>query len=426
MKKLAKGFVASILGWQVRRLRNKNNFKVIAVGGSIGKTSTKLAVARVLEQEFKVRFQDGNYNDPVSVPLVFFGQKLPSIFNPLAWLTIFWKNEQIIKKKYPYEVVVVELGTDGPGQIKQFERYINADIGILSAITPEHMVYFGDLDAVAREELYLGKLVDKLFINQDLVPVDYLKDLSDTDVTYGIKNPAQIRMTNIKFDENSASFKIGQGPTTLVEGEHEQITEPQLYSITAATAVAQELGMAKSAMERGIKSIKPVSGRMQHLEGIKNSLILDDTYNASPEAMLAALDTLYRINAPQKIAVLGNMNELGDYSQREHKAVGEYCDPKELDLVVTIGPDANKYLASAAEEAGCNVKTFSSPYAAGRYVKEILESNAVVLVKGSQNRVFAEEAVKILLANPKDSSKLVRQSEYWLKIKQKAFKDAEQ
>ncbi len=160
--------------------------------------------------------------------------------------------------------------------------------------------------------------------------------------------------------------------------------------------------MTKPAIEKGIASIKPVSGRMQHLEGIKGSIILDDTYNASPEAMRASLDTLYRIKAPQKIAILGNMNELGGYSQREHEAAGKYCDPRELDLVVTIGPDANKYLAPAAEKTGCNVKTFDSPYAAGKYIKEIIEPGAVILAKGSQNKVFAEEAVKQFLASSKD------------------------
>jgi UDP-N-acetylmuramoyl-tripeptide--D-alanyl-D-alanine ligase len=423
MKKLAKDTVARILGWQVRRLRNKNEIKIVAIAGSIGKTSTKLAIARILEQGFKTRFQEGNYNDLVSVPLVFFGQEMPSLFNPLAWLKVFWKNEQTLKHKYPYEVVVVELGSDGPGQLKQFANYIHADIGILTSITAEHMEYFGNMDAVAREEMTLKYLSKQLFVNQDLIPADFLQDLkSDTTITYGIKTPAQIRMTAIKFDEHSASFEINRGPAKLVKGQHEQITEPQLYSITAAAAVAHELGMTEHAIERGIKDIKPVSGRMQHLKGVKDSLILDDTYNASPEATKAALDTLYRIKSHQKIAILGNMNELGGYSQREHEKIGEYCDPHELSLVVTIGPDANKYLAPAAEEKGCTVKTFNDPYAAGKFVKEQIESGAVILAKGSQNRVFAEEAIKEFLAESKDASKLVRQSKYWLSRKQQSFK----
>jgi UDP-N-acetylmuramoyl-tripeptide--D-alanyl-D-alanine ligase len=422
MKKLAKSLVAQILGWQVRRLRNKNEFKVIAIAGSIGKTSTKLAIAHVLNQGFKTRYQEGNYNDLVSVPLIFFGQDMPSILNPIAWFKIFLDNEKQLKHKYPYEVVVVELGSDAPGQILQFKSYIKADLGVLTAITPEHMEYFADLDAVAKEEMTLAELSKNLFVNEDLVPKEYLGELDKTrTVTYGIKNQAQIRMVNIHFNEHSADFKIVSGPNTLVNADHEQITEPQLYSITAASAVSAELGMTGAAIEKGIRSIKPVSGRMQHLNGVKDSLILDDTYNASPEATKAALDTLYRIKSKQKIAILGNMNELGGYSQREHRIVGEYCDPHDLDLVVTIGPDANKFLAPAAENKGCKVKTFVSPYKAGEFVKSIIEPKAVVLVKGSQNGVFAEEAVKILLENKEDTAKLVRQSKHWLEKKVKSF-----
>jgi UDP-N-acetylmuramyl pentapeptide synthase len=127
-----------------------------------------------------------------------------------------------------------------------------------------------------------------------------------------------------------ATFDIVYGGITFLHGEHEQVTEPQLYSICAAVSVGTELDMTTSAVDKGIRSIKPVSGRMQHLNGLSGSLILDDTYNASPEAMIGALDTLYRMNADQKIAILGNMNELGEYSEREHRRIGEYCDPHEL------------------------------------------------------------------------------------------------
>src|SRR6185312_10227612 len=112
MKKLAKLIVATILGWQVRRLRKKNNFTVVAVTGSIGKTTTKMAIAQVLSQSFKVQYQEGNYNDLVSVPLVFFGKDMPNLYNPWAWLTIFWQTFLAAYKPYSYDVVVVELGTD--------------------------------------------------------------------------------------------------------------------------------------------------------------------------------------------------------------------------------------------------------------------------------------------------------------------------
>lgn len=207
----------------------------------------------------------------------------------------------------------------------------------------------------------------------------------------------------------------------LLSAQHEAIAEPRLYAVAGAVAVARELGMAPSEIKAGLDKLKPVAGRMQKLAGINGSIIIDDTYNASPPAMKAALDTLYRLDAPQKIAVLGNMNELGNYSQAAHEEIGSYCDPKKLDLVITLGPDANKYLAPAAEAKGCKVQQFDDPYSVGEYLKSIIKNGALILVKGSQNRVFAEEAVKLLLADPKDAKKLVRQSEAWLKIKAKDF-----
>jgi UDP-N-acetylmuramoyl-tripeptide--D-alanyl-D-alanine ligase len=422
MKRSLKKLVAAILGSQLKRLRKKNKIFVVAVAGSIGKTSTKLALAHVLGQTYKVQYQEGNYNDLVTVPLIFFGRGLPNIYNPLAWAWVFMLNEFTIKKKYPYHIVVVELGSDAPGQMAAFSKYLQADIGVLTSIVPEHMANFANLDAVAAEELEIRKFCTKIFANKDLISPEYLGHLPNTTVTYGIKQPADIQMTNVKWNGGEeANFDIVYGGVTFLHGEHEHVTEPQLYSICAAVSVGTELDMTTSAIHEGIKSIMPVSGRMQHLNGLSGTLILDDTYNASPEAMIGALDTLYRFNASQKIAILGNMNELGEYSEKEHKRIGEYCDPHELSFIATIGPDANKYLAPAAAARGCLVKAFESPVDAGRFVKERLKQDTVVLVKGSQNSVFAEEAAKQLLALPADASKLVRQSHYWMKIKNKTL-----
>ena len=115
------------------------------------------------------------------------------------------------------------------------------------------------------------------------------------------------------------------------------------------------------------------------------------------------------------------MNELGDYAKQAHQEIGDYCDPKRLDLVVTLGPEANEFLAPAAQAKGCQVKSFDSPYDAGEYIKSVIKDKAVALIKGSQNKVFAEEAIKSLLANKSDESKLVRQSPQWLDIKKQAF-----
>jgi len=160
---------------------------------------------------------------------------------------------------------------------------------------------------------------------------------------------------------------------------------------------------------------------MQILDGVKDTIIIDDTYNASPIAVKAALDVLYAAKAKQRVAILGSMNELGVYSREAHQEVGAYCDPKRLDVVVTIGHDAKKWLAPVARERGCQVIDFTSPYEAGEYVSGKLQRGGVVLAKGSQNGVFTEEAIKPLLADPTDAAKLVRQSPYWITRKARQF-----
>jgi UDP-N-acetylmuramoyl-tripeptide--D-alanyl-D-alanine ligase len=182
-------------------------------------------------------------------------------------------------------------------------------------------------------------------------------------------------------------------------------------------------GLSNNDIAEGLKRIEPFAGRMQILDGIRDSVLIDNTYNASPPAVKAALDVLYGVQAPQRIAILGRMNQMGDYSPEAHREVGAYCDVKKLDLVVTIGSDAEKYLAPSARKRGCEVKSFSSPYRAGEFVKNQLKENCVVLVEGSQDGVYAEEALKVLLKNPEDQTRLVRQSTYWMKIKHKQFPD---
>lgn len=419
MKKFARSAVVAVLGWQVRRLRKKNDFKIIGIVGSIGKTSTKFAIAHVLKQTKVVRFQEGNYNDPVTVPLVFFRHETPSLFNPFAWLRVFIKNEKQLRKKYPYDVVVVELGTDAPGTISQFAKYLHCDLAVVTAITPEHMEYFKTLSGVAKEELSVSRFSDKLVVNSDLVGKQFLKGLNNPVITYGQKD-SNFRIHSVRTNKNGSRYQIEFGDKSWTLSQ-DAYGLPEIYSATAAVAISQDFGVNDNQLKRAVSSLQPVNGRMKRLKGIKNSLILDDTYNASPDAVIAALDILYALKAPQKIAILGNMNELGDTSAGSHQEVGEYCEPEQLDLVVTIGPDANNYLAPVAKKRGCVVHTFDNPYAAAHFIEKNLEKKAIILAKGSQNGVFAEEAVKQLLADPSDVDKLVRQSKSWLKKKQKNF-----
>jgi UDP-N-acetylmuramoyl-tripeptide--D-alanyl-D-alanine ligase len=421
MKKAAKSLVVAVLGWQVRRLRHKHSFKIIGVAGSIGKTSTKFAIVSILRQKYKVRFQEGNYNDISSVPLVFFGQSMPPLFNPLAWIKVFVNNEKSINKPYPYDFVVVELGTDGPGQLAEFKRYLDLDIGIMTAIVPEHMQNFKDLDAVADEEMTVADLSDQLFINADLCDKRYYHKVTKSHITYGFQKNASYILSKIKRSARGHEFSIIKDDVTILEAHYESFARMQLFSICCAVAIGHHLGLSREQLLAGVKSVKPISGRMRKLEGIKDSLIIDDTYNASPNAVKEALDALYGLSSPQKIAVLGNMNELGRFSAEAHSDVGNYCEPGQIDKLVTIGPDANEYLAAAAEKRGCEVKRCADPYEAGEYLKQVIKPESIILAKGSQNGVFAEESIKQILANPGDKSKLVRQSPKWLRLKDKQF-----
>ena len=417
MKSFFKKIIVGILGNQVRRLRRKNNFKIIGVVGSIGKTSTKLAIAKVLESEMRVRYQEGNYNDLVSVPLVFFGQQMPSLWNVFAWFKIILQNEIQIFKKYPYDVVVLELGTDGPNQINQFRKYLHLDIAVVTAVTSEHMEFFENLEEVAIEEWSVSYFSDVVFANKDLctiIPenVDHKKI-----VFYGKGFGAIYKIENIVRVGDKFDFEISYKGGKMIDVTYDAVSEVQLYSVCVSSAIARYLEISPIKIKENIGKIASFAGRMQRLDGVKDSIIIDDTYNASPESMKIALDTLYSYPRKNKIAILGMMNELGEISAEEHKKVGEYCSPMQLSLVVTVGRDANQFLAPTARERGCEVYEARDAKDAGEFVLNKIKEDTVILAKGSQNGVFTEEALKPLLKNKSDFAKLVRQDSVWLKKK---------
>lgn len=421
-RRLAKRALCYILEQQVKRLRKHRHFKVVAVVGSVGKTSTKAAIASTLQESRRVIWQEGNYNDRLTVPLVLFGHQLPGLTNVWAWTKIWFSNQRQLSKKYPYDIAVLELGTDTPGDIAHFS-YLQPDLLVVTAVTPEHMEYFGTLDAVATEELSAIGFSKQTLANIDDIPAEYLQDI--TYESYGLGTKA-----TYYADKRHLKGLDGQEMTLHLGKKHKftasvpVLGEPGAKIAVATAAVGHLMGLTNDEIENGLQTIKPFSGRMQLLSGLHGATLIDDTYNATPVAVKAALDVLYAAKAKQRIAILGSMNELGDYAPEAHREVGDYCDPKKLDLLITIGNDARTFLAPLAEAKGCKVKNFNSPYAAGKFAKKQLKEGAVVLAKGSQNGVFAEEALKFLLAKSEDAEKLVRQNAFWMAQKRQQFKDA--
>ncbi len=393
MKKL----VTNYLIRRTAKFINKKRPKIVVATGSVGKTSTTQAIATVLKAKYSVLTTKGNYNTDIGVVMTIFGQH--SKTNVLAWIWLSLKVCFLSFRKPKHEVYVLELGTDHPGEIATFS-FLKPDIAVVTAVAPEHMEFFKTIEAVAEEELSVSKYSQTTLINKRMVADKFLKDLGD-----------------IGFYDRSDV--LAHAPNLKVVGIH------SLDAVAAAAKLAEMLGMNKGEISDAIQQIEPQPGRMNVLKGVNDSVLIDDTYNSSPEAAKAALDYLYSLKAPQKIVLLGNMNELGDTSADSHREIGEYCDPGKLDMVLTLGPDSNNFLAEAAEKRGCKVVRCKTPYEAGDKIKEFIKTGAVVLLKGSQNGVYAEEATKMLLADSNDTSKLVRQTSYWPAKKKASFKVGE-
>lgn len=419
-----KTIIRRLLERKVRKYLKKHKPLLVLVTGSVGKTSTKSALATVLSEKYRVRAHPGNHNTHFSVPTSIMGVEYPADPHSISqWRTVLAAMSLRIRSEKDVDVIVQELGTDAPGDLAQFGRYLHADVAVVTAVSEEHMEFFGTLDAVAQEELSVVKFAKLTVVNRDDINEEFAK-YADTHLidTYGLGEKAEYRL--IVEPASPLDGRIGR----LVTPEWGELTvsmqlvgDHSLKSIVAAACVGAKLGMTSTQIANGVSKIKPVPGRMQILRGQNKSTIIDDTYNSSPLAVEAALKTLTAIDSPQRIAVLGSMNELGHLSAQAHEAVGLLCDPAKLEWVVTIGEEAAKYLAPAAQKRGCQVKSFASPYEAGGFVHSILKPGAVILAKGSQNGVFAEEAVKVLLHSTEDEDKLVRQSADWLKKKDDQF-----
>lgn len=401
------------------------NVKLVVVVGSVGKTSTKSAIATMIGQKYRVRFHEGNHNSEMSVPLAILGIPYPSDIKSISqWREVFRAATLRVAQPADVDVIVQELGADHPGDITDFGRYLRPDIAVVSAVTPEHMEYFQTMDAVAREELAAANFSKLAIINRDDIDGKYAEFLVNPNVdTYGTSEAAEYRFQDdfLNSQQDHQGVFIAPEFSQPVQATVKLLGEHSLRPAIAAATVGVKLGLSPQEIANGLGLIKPVPGRMCLLEGARNSIIIDDSYNAQPAAMVAAVETLLSYNAPQRVALLGSMNELGQLSPEEHAVVGKMFTPENVDWVITVGEDANNYLAPAARSHGVQVKSFLSSVEAGGFAHSILKPNAIVLVKGAQNKIYMEEAVKILLRHPEENRLLVRQSPAWMAVKEEFF-----
>lgn len=398
---------------------------LVVVTGSVGKTSTKVAIGTVLSERFRVRLHEGNHNDTLSSSCAILGIDYPdNIRNIGEWLAVFKAARKRVKSSSDVDVIVQELGSDRIGQVPYFGTYLHPDIGVVTAVSAEHMEFFKTLDNVAAEELAAANFSELALINKDDIDGIYAKHLKNAKInTYGTSATSEYHFISMDSTAKEGNVGLYYAPefndpmpaTIKLVGEH------TLRPVIAAVAVGIKLGMDSSELTRGIAKIRPLSGRMNNLRGINKSTIIDDTYNSSPLAAESSLRVIYQLLVPQKIVVFGDMNELGETSESEHRALGHLCDPNQLAWVVTVGSQAEKFLAPAARSNGCQVKSFQNALLAGAFVRGVITDGAVVLFKGSQGGIYLEEAVKEVLHSAKDESQLVRQSPEWMVTKNHFF-----
>jgi len=412
-------------GYVKKYFKRHPEVKLVIVTGSVGKTSTKIAIGTVLSERYRVRLHEGNHNSEISAPLAILGIDFPeSLRNVRGWLTVFAAARKRINDPTDVDVIVQEVGTDGIGQVPHFGKFAKPDVAVVTAVSAEHMEFFKTLDAVAAEELSAANFSKQALINRDNIDGMYAQDLTNPNInTYGTTDAAEYHFIEKDFsiEEGFKGTFIAPDWDEPIEASLKVIGEHSIRAAVAAGAVAVKVGLTLEEVKRGLAKIRAVNGRMNLLRGQENTIIIDDTYNSSPLAAESALQTLYGLSVPQRIAVLGSMNELGTTAPAEHEAIGKLCDPNQLAHVVTVGDDAAKYLGPAALSNGCHVVSFKTALEAGAFVHKAMEPGAAILFKGSQGGVYLEEAVKMILHSTNDEAKLVRQSAAWLKIKTAFF-----
>lgn len=429
-----KSTITALLLVCTRRILRKYHPLVIGITGSVGKTSTKDAVFSVLSRRFRVRRSQKNYNSEIGVPLTVIGATSPGK-NPLGWLRVFLRALGLIlfKQSYP-DILILELGIDHPGDMRLLLETVQPKIGILTAIAPAHTQFFVSFDEYANEKRLLITSLPKdglAVLNADLPEVRLAADQAKCPVvTCGVQTEADMRAVgmDIRLERPRGadgvvvagiSCKVSRDGQLIPLVLREAISPAALYSGLMAISVGTHLGMTILECVEGLDTYVPPPGRMRVVPGLKYTTIIDDTYNSSPLAALEALDVLRKIDIDaddRRIAVFGDMLELGTQSERLHQQVGEKVAATQLDLLITVGERSRDMARGAIARGFPKDKTmhFATSIEAGKYLQGIIKIGDVLLVKGSQG-MRMEKIVKELMAEPlRAPFLLVRQDPPWI------------
>lgn len=416
--------LAIITIWRYRPL-------IIGVTGSVGKTGAKEAIYSVLNERFNTRRNIKNYNNEIGAPLTVLGSDVSpetTFGGLLGWLKIFSKSliNIIYQRNYP-EILVLELGVSKPDDMKYLMSFLPVKIGVFTAIGefPSHLEFFSGINKLVEEKSLLIKSLpdDGLAVlNYDDSLVKQVgSDLSEKIKTtyYGFGEGADLRIENyelrvddIEKGDFGINFKLDyQGsfvPVRLIRvlGKH------QVFSAAVAASVGLFFNLNLVDISEALKDYYSLPGRTNLIKGIKQTWIIDDTYNASPLSTESSLEILNELglkslNQARKIAVLGDMMELGVKTESGHRTVGKKA-AEIADLIFTVGSRA-RFIADEAKQNGFSkdkIFEFSKAEDAGLPLQQEMQKADIILIKGSRS-MRMEKIIKEIMSEPEKADKLL-------------------
>ncbi|MEK7608349.1 MAG: UDP-N-acetylmuramoyl-tripeptide--D-alanyl-D-alanine ligase [Patescibacteria group bacterium] len=409
-----KDFFIRALKWKLKKLAQWTIVRyrpgIVGITGSVGKTSTKRAVAAVLGSEREVRASGGNFSNELGLPLTILGSwdRVGGIF---FWVRVFLATifRLIVKSHYP-EILVLEYGVDRPGDMKYLLEIARPNVSVITAVgeVPVHVEFFNGPEEVAREK---GRIIECLptagyaILNADDKVAAGLRPRTRAQImTYGTGKDAAVRVSNIENKSENGlpigvSFKIEYGGSFVPVRLDGVFGKAQGYAAGAATCVGLIFGLNLVKISEALNAhYLPAPHRMELVPGVKYTHIIDDSYNASPLSMRAALETVKEIPAKRKIGVLGDMLEIGRYAMEEHEKIGALA-ASVLDQLVCVGPRA-KFIAEGARKAGFprkNIQMFDVVEDARSPVQSLIKKGDLILVKASRE-IHLDEVIEEIRA----------------------------
>lgn len=429
MKKIFRQFIVFILKKEAQLVLWKYKPKIVAITGSVGKTSTKDAVYTMMHGHVNVRRSEKSYNSQIGLPLTILN--IPNGWNnPFVWFVNICKGLWLFIWPHNFpEWLVLEVGVGKPGDMAETASWLKTDRVIITAIgaTPVHIEFFKSKEHLVEEKSGLINTLKKdgiLILNADDPIVMGMQTKTKNKIfTYGFNTEADLIASNmtLSYSEN----KKPEGVTFTVQRKGGDIVpvvmqgrfgKNHMYSTLAAFAVSCSLDWNIYEAIRELKNYQVPRGRMCLIPGVEGSIIIDDTYNSSPVASEAALETLKEVSSNgRKIVALGDMLELGEDSEEAHRSIGKIAKDS-CNFLITVGERA-KFIKAGAIEAGMqkeNIFEFLNSTEAGDFLRDFIQTGDIILVKGSQGMRMERVVSAILRDVEMKDSLLVRQEKEWL------------